>query len=117
MTESIITFPFITKDTTIEELKAIHHDIWDYAIKRGHKPKTPYVQNCVACEYANAICRFLNVGEYNACLLCPIEWESPFCGFMTSLYSRWREAIGYEKDHLAKKIRDVEWKEDGYFEQ
>lgn len=47
-----VKYSKITKDTPIEELKRIHQAIWDYVIENNRKPCTPYVSNCVACEYA-----------------------------------------------------------------
>lgn len=47
-----VKYSKITEDTPIEELKRIHQAIWDYVIENNRKPCTPYVSNCVACEYA-----------------------------------------------------------------
>lgn len=56
--------PIITKETPLEMVEEIHHRIWDYVIENGHKPHTPYINDCAACAYAGADCKN-----------CPITWS------------------------------------------
>lgn len=59
-------WPKITDDTPLEEIKRIHQQIWQYVVENGEKPKTPYIQNCVLCEYGYVLAGHntsINVGS------------------------------------------------------
>lgn len=103
------TWPKITVDTTIEELQYIHKKIWQYAMDNGCKPITPYTGDCAACEYVACV-----VG----CDNCPIDWPDGLtcrCPTDEDLFSRWCNARSKnEALILARQIRDVKWKENGY---
>lgn len=99
-------WPEITKDTSMEEIKRIHKDIWNYVIEHGKKPRTPYIHNCVACEYVRQ-------GFVIRCESCPIIW--PDCKACLTdrsdgLYDRWILSGGRERDELARQIRDLPWR-------
>lgn len=100
-------WPKITKDIPMEELKRIHQAIWDYVIKYGKKPKTPYLLGCVCCAYDS--------WYLNDCNYCPIIWPKNLFGHATcagdnGLHTQWLRAIGEEKTALAHQIRDLPWK-------
>lgn len=64
-------WPKITKDTPVEEVFEIHRRIWDDVLTRFEKtgelekPDTPYVSDCVLCQYAHMDCFY-----------CPADWGS-----------------------------------------
>lgn len=64
-------WPTITNDTTVEEAFEIHRRIWDDVLTRFErtgeleKPDTPYVSDCVLCQYAHM-----------GCSCCPADWGS-----------------------------------------
>lgn len=102
-------WPIITKDTPLEEIKAIHQRIWDYVIEHGKKPETPYVSNCVACEYDDLF--FLSLP--GNCYFCPIIWPNGCCFSFHGnwLYSKWQKEKNPEKKtELAHQIRDLPFK-------
>ncbi len=113
------TYPKVTADTPIEELQDIHKRIWDYTIQHGEKPDNPYIDKCVACEYACGICGFDSELENRPAILtdiielcnnCPIKWEDGLICYQTgSLYRRWYFSYGDIHDEYAKQIRDVEF--------
>lgn len=93
------TWPMITKDTTIEELKFIHKKICDYVIAKGRKPQTPYLNNCVVCEYV--------AESATGCEHCPIVWpDTTHCSSENGLFTKW--LLNWLENAMA--IRDVEWK-------
>lgn len=94
-------WPKITEDTPLEEIKKIHQRIWDYAIEYGHRPETPYMSDCIACEYDDL--------HKRGCCSCPILWPDAHC-HSGGLYTKWRNTIGDEKIELARQIRDLPWK-------
>lgn len=102
-------WPEITKDTPLTEVKRIHQAIWDYVIEHGEKPNTPYMSNCIACEYAHWIL-------FRNCDCCPVYWPaikngSRFCTGCFSgdgLYSKW--CLNKLNVQLAKQIRDLPFK-------
>ncbi len=104
--EKYVYYPKITKDTPLEEIKAIHQRIWDYVIKYGHRPSTFYSYNCVVCEYTILMDRM--------CSLCPIQWplnkrNERVC--LDGLYTEWtREQDPIKKVELARQIRDLPFK-------
>lgn len=113
-------WPRVTADTPLSEIKRIHWLIWDYAINRGEKPCTPYFNDCVLCRYASnkaitiALLKgSLGISNYSLesrCHFCPVKWPNDdSCGRSSSLYLRWFETRDPE---LAKKIRDLPFKED-----
>lgn len=99
-------YPKITEDTPLEEIKAIHQCIWDYVIKHGKKPDTPYFSDCVACEY--------NLSGNGLCSSCPIQWplnkrNERVC--VSGLYIEWMfEQDPIKKVELARQIRDLPFK-------
>lgn len=44
-------YPNISERTSMEEIKRIHMEIWQYAMGNSEKPKTNYLADCVLCEY------------------------------------------------------------------
>lgn len=100
-------WPKINADTSIEEVKKIHEDIWNYAIEHGEKPETPYASDCAVCEYVIMSAKF--------CRDCPIIWPENsdrfrVCYGVEGLYNKWDSKIGQEKTELARQIRDLPWK-------
>lgn len=104
-------WPKITVDTTIEEIKRIHKDIWQYVVEHGKKPGTLYINDCVACEYAWIIKRKRDsANELLFCHFCPINWgDCRICITSDSVYQAWANAIRryQEEIDLATKIRDI----------
>lgn len=99
-------WPVITMETSMEELKEIHRFIWDVVIDARYRPQTPYVNNCVGCEY----CR---VYGYKYATLsctdkCPIVWTVKdiykICG---DEFYRW--SVTHDS-HNAKIVRDIPFK-------
>lgn len=113
-------WPKVTKETPLSEVKRIHQLIWDYAINRSEKPCTPYFNDCVLCAYAGnkaitiaSLKEFLGTSNYSSegrCQFCPVKWPNEdSCGKSSSLYHRWFRTRDPE---LAKRIRDIPFKED-----
>ena len=105
-------WPIITKDTPLSEIKEIHRRIWDYVIEHGEKPETPYVYDCVLCEYSDI--RY-DVRGIRSCSECPARWPGKLarCYVLGTDYSGWCEESDPEKKRLlAMKIRDIEFKEE-----
>lgn len=101
-------WPKITKETPLEEIKAIHQRIWDYVIEHGKKPDTPYHGDCAACEYDNV----MSINDIDNCSKCPIAWPGDVkCGSIESLYRKRCLEQGLEKEiALARQIRDTPFK-------
>ena len=121
-----LVWPIVTYRTPIMVLQLIHREIWNHVIEHGYKPSTIYSHDCVACEYRDAIAKYLNDHgrpvSLNSCDLCPIKWPGPEkCNMHGNLYNTWAlydlcDVKDEVKSGIAKLIRDVEWKEDGYFD-
>lgn len=102
-----LNWPKITADTPMEEIKRIHKEIWNYVIKHGMKPLTPYFNNCVACEYGT-----IHGHPFEHCLHCPIKWSNGYdCNYTQSLYNKWCTSSNiFIKKYYARLIRNVSWK-------
>lgn len=104
-------WPEITIDTPLEEIKRIHQDIWDYVVKTGKKPNTPYRNGCVLCEYVI----HLDKSDYiNPCGVCPAKWSNDcHCGRYGSLFSLYTSELDpIRKRRYAELIRDIPFKEE-----
>lgn len=65
-------WPIITTETPMEELKEIHRFIWDIVMDKGWKPRTPYLHDCIGCEYCRA---YAHKHSKSSCVnICPIAW-------------------------------------------
>lgn len=111
-------WPEITEDTPLEEIKRIHQDIWDYVVKYGKKPDTPYIASCVACEYARKQFEYAMLFYEEPeceCDLCPIFYRHERCNRCCSLYIQWahlneRGLNSEEEKKIAEAIRDYPFK-------
>lgn len=113
-------WPKITANIRIEKIQRIHKDIWEYVVKNGHKPHTPYFSDCVACTYASL--RKLKANNKIRCSLgtispdcsfCPIDWgNNMVCTEKESMYQTWLNLSKESKAKmdLAAKIRDIPFK-------
>lgn len=116
-------WPKITADTPLEEIQEIHKKIWTHAIEFGSKyTDTPYLNNCVLCEYADLNCYEISpeYPQHTRCQLCPARWPvnkpSEFMHYcLESTYGQWIDAKVNQftkavRWALAIKVRDVEFK-------
>lgn len=112
-------WPTITAETPVEEIQRIHKDIWRYVADYGWKPDTPYIKNCVACEYAclkRGVDTTKDSAEESRCVACPIDWgELGRCGEYNSLYSLYcyLQALDIKlyTRRVALVIRDIPFKD------
>lgn len=107
-------WPEITTETTMEELQEIHKRIWDFVIDHQTKPRTPYKNNCVACEYDDLVMEEINSFKtfYHPCRYCPIAWgEFGVCTDYESIYRLCLEFMECDRvaaaSRLAILIRDL----------
>lgn len=120
------TWPEITKDTPIEEIKRIHQKIWDYVIEHGKKPvdvHEKYFFGCSSCQYAHLNDDYYKTilmedifgdiyDAHSFCRKCPIKWlNNRGCTHLNSIYRRWsHEGDFSRKADIAKQIHDLPWK-------